>query len=104
MSTPPLLIGIALLAVLNVAFKAAGPVLLSGRPLPPLAECLLQALGQCLLASLVATTLLGAAWDAFDPTVLPGLALALALRFARRPALLCALSAVALTGLIRLVT
>lgn len=98
-----LVLGIALLAVMNVAFKAIGPIVLSGRTLPPFAERLLAALGQGLLASLVATTLLGAGWDAFDPSVLPGLTVALGLRLAGRPALVSAVSAVVVTGLVRLI-
>ncbi len=98
-----LLVGIALLALLNAVFKAVGPVILSGRTLPAFAERLLGALGQGLLASLVAVTILGAGWGTFDPTVLPGLTLAIGLRLAGHSALACALAAVVLTGLIRLV-
>lgn len=98
------LLGIVLLALMNATFKAIGPAILSGRRLPAWFDWVLRALGQGLLASLVVVTLLGAGWSAFDPTVLPGLALALGLRMIGQSHLVCALSAVVLTGVVRTIT
>lgn len=95
------IVGVALLALMNISFKALGPALLAGRDLPPRAARLLDALGQGLLASLVVANLLGAGWSAFDLTVVPGLAVALWLRLKNRSHLLCALSAVLITAGIR---
>lgn len=103
MSTTTLVIGIVLLAAMNLVFKAMGPALLGDRQLPPAFTRVLRALGQGLIAALVVATLLGPGWHDFDATVLPGLALALALRWWGQSHIVCALAAVGLTALVRLV-
>lgn len=101
--TTTILIGIALLALMNAGFKALGPAVLRDRTLSPAADRVLRAIGPGLLASLIVVTLLGADWAGFDATILPGLAVAVALRLAGQSQLVCALMAVVVTGLIRLV-
>ena len=98
-----LVAGIILLALMNIAFKAFGPALLSGRQLPPSFDRVLRALGQGLLASLVVATLLGADWSGFDATILPGLAVAVGLRLRGQSHLVCALVAVIVTAAVRFV-
>jgi len=98
-----LLLGIVLLALMNLAFKAVGPALLGNRSLPEPAERVLRATGPGLLASLVVVTLLGSRWSVFDATILPGLALAIGLRSLGQSHPVCALAAVMVTGAVRLV-
>ncbi len=104
LDTGTLVAGIVLLSLMNVLYKAIGPVLLGDRRLPPAADRVLRALGQGLLGALVIVTLLGVGWDAFDWTVLPGIGGAIALRlWLGQSHLVCALVAVAVTAGVRLV-
>ncbi|HEV2529658.1 MAG TPA: AzlD domain-containing protein [Thermomicrobiales bacterium] len=104
LDTGTLIAGIVLLALMNVVYKAIGPVLLGDRRLPAAADRVLRAVGQGLLGALVIVTLLGVGWDSFDWTMLPGIGGAIALRlWAGQSHLVCALVAVAVTAAVRLV-
>lgn len=66
-----LLIGVVLLALMNVAFKAIGPALLGDRDLPAALQRVLDAAGPGLLASLVAADLLGPRWSGLTSPFCP---------------------------------
>lgn len=89
------------IAVVSAAIKAAGPVVLRGRRLPARAVAVVDALAPALLAGLLIVELAGYRWRQGDWTVLPGLACAGVLGLAKAPALICILSAVAVTAAVR---
>ena len=81
--------------------KAAGPVVLRGRTLPPKAIAVVDALAPALLAGLIIVELAGYQWRQVDWTVIPGLACAGALQFVKAPVLISILSAVIITSAVR---
>ncbi|MFI5937813.1 AzlD domain-containing protein [Actinoplanes sp. NPDC051494] len=96
-----MIIAVLTLAVVNIAFKAAGPAVLGDQQFPPHTQSLVEALPAALLAGLLAVDILGAQWTSLDLTVLPGLATAVGLRLAGRPHLICILGAVIGTAAMR---
>ena len=100
----PVWIAIAALTVVCFAIKAAGPVALGGRDLPPALERVIGLLPAALLTALVATQIFG------DPDrqalVLDaraaGLLAAVAAALARAPMLVVLLAATLTTALLRL--
>jgi hypothetical protein len=90
-------LAIAVVALVNVALKAAGPAVLGERRLPARALRVVDALAAALLAGLLVTALLGTRWRDADASVLPGLLGAAGLALARVPALLCVAVAVVVT-------
>jgi ABC-type arginine transport system permease subunit len=97
-------IGIVGLALINFAFKAAGPALLmDAEPSPTLQEVVVS-LSPALLTGLVVVELAGAGWRDLDWTALPAL-MAAAIAYRRGvPDLVCILLAVALAAGLRAVT
>jgi branched-subunit amino acid transport protein AzlD len=96
-----MIVAVAVLAVVNMAFKAAGPAVLGDQEFPPRTQLLVDALPAALLAGLLVVDVLGARWASFDATVLPGLAMAAGLRLAGRSHLVCIIGAVAGTAAVR---
>jgi len=96
-----MIVAVILLAVITIAFKAVGPAVLGDREFPPRLRAAVDALPVALLAGLLAVGLLGPGWRTFDWTVLPGLALAVALRLWRRSPLTCVVAGVAATAVVR---
>ncbi len=96
-------VAIACVAAVRFALKAAGPLLLADRPLPPWAVALVDALAPALLAGLLVVALLGRSWSGADPTVLPGLAVLVLLHRLRVPHLGCVAAALVVTVAVRLV-
>jgi branched-subunit amino acid transport protein AzlD len=90
-------LAIAVVAVVNIALKAAGPVVLGERQLPDRAVRVVDALAAALLAGLLVTALLGTRWRDADASVAPGLLAAAGLALARVPALVCVAVAVVVT-------
>jgi Branched-chain amino acid transport protein (AzlD) len=90
-------LAIAVVALVNVALKAAGPAVLGERRLPARALRVVDALAAALLAGLLVTALLGTRWRDADASVLPGLLAAAGLALARVPALVCVAVAVVVT-------
>jgi branched-subunit amino acid transport protein len=96
-----MIVAVLALAVVNFAFKAAGPAVLGDQEFPPRTRSLVDALPAALLAGLLVVDVLGAGWTAFDPTVLPGLAVAAGLRLGGRSHLVCIVGAVVVTAAVR---
>ena len=93
---------IALVTLVTVAIKGAGPALLGGRPLPPRVVRVVGLLAAALLAALVATSALadGTHLHAGADTV--GVAVAGVALWRRLPPLAAVLVAAAVTALLRL--
>lgn len=96
-----MIVAVLVLAIVNIAFKAAGPAVLVDQEYPPRTKSLIDALPAALLAGLLVVDILGAGWTGLDPTVLPGLAVAAGLRLAGRSHLICIVGAVAATAAVR---
>ncbi|MGY6654620.1 AzlD domain-containing protein [Amycolatopsis sp. TRM77291] len=94
-------LAIVLVALVSIGFKAAGPVLLGDRTLPPRAAAVIALLAPALLAGLVLTDVTGPAWSGLDWTLCAGLA-AIAVTYALRvPALAAILCGVVVTAVLR---
>jgi branched-subunit amino acid transport protein len=96
-----MIVAVLALTVINIAFNAAGPAVLGDQQFPPRTQSLTDALPAALLAGLLTVDILGAHWAGLDPTVLSGLAIAVGLRLAGRPHLICILGAVIGTATMR---
>jgi Branched-chain amino acid transport protein (AzlD) len=90
-------LAIAVVAIVNIVLKAAGPALLGQRELPVRSVRVVDGLAAALLAGLLVTALLGTRWQDADASVLPGLLAAAGLALARLPALVCVAVAVVVT-------
>ena len=90
------------LAVINVLYKAVGPVLLGGRTFPPRLQTVADALPVVLLAALLTVDVLGPHWRDLDWTLLPGLGVAVGLRALGRSHLTAIVAAIAATAGLRL--
>jgi uncharacterized membrane protein len=97
-------IAVVAVGVATIAIKAAGPLLLGGRPLPPRVAGMVELLAPTLLAALVATAVLADGRRLVIDARLAGLiAAAIALRF-RAPLLAVIVVAAATTALVRALT
>ncbi|MFS0884361.1 AzlD domain-containing protein [Aeromicrobium sp. 179-A 4D2 NHS] len=94
-------IGVALLALMNIALKALGPVLLEPDATSQRTSDLIDGVGQCLLASLVVVTIVGASGADAEAGVIGGVAVAVLLRLAGRHELLCVLAGLVVTAAVR---
>ncbi|MBH5333651.1 AzlD domain-containing protein [Streptomyces pactum] len=92
---------LAAVAVLSFAIKAAGPVALGGRELPPRARAVIGLMAPALLAGFVVVDVAGPRWSAVDPAVLAGLAAVPVLRLCRLPLPAVLVAAAAVTALVR---
>jgi branched-subunit amino acid transport protein len=92
---------VAVVGVATLAFKAVGPVLLGGKPLPDRAAAVVTLLGPALLSALVAIGTFGDGRSLVLDARVPGvLAAAVAIRL-RAPVLLVVIVAAAVTATIR---
>jgi branched chain amino acid efflux pump len=96
-----MLASVAVLLVMNAAFKAAGPALIGGRQFPVPLRRIIDLLPPALIAGLVMVDLLGQDWVDADWTVAPGLAIAVVMRLVGLPHLGCIAAAVAVTAGLR---
>lgn len=96
-----MVVAVVALAVINFAYKAAGPAILGDREFSPRTQLVLDALPAALLAGLIVVDLLGRYWENVDWTVLPGLGVAVLLRAFRQPHLICIALAVVCTAILR---
>jgi uncharacterized membrane protein len=86
----------------TMAIKAAGPVLLGGRPLPDPVQRVVALLAPALLAALVATTALASGNDLVIDARAAGLAVAAVAIALRAPVLAVVIAAAAAAAIIRL--
>jgi uncharacterized membrane protein len=86
----------------TMLIKAAGPVLIGGRPLPPRIQGVVALLAPALLAALVATAAFGAGQQLVLDARLIGLAAAVVALAVRAPVLVVVLVAAAAAALARL--
>jgi hypothetical protein len=94
--------GIIALTLINFAFKAAGPALLSDRQPTEKVQAILISLSPALLAGLVVVQLAGPRWDDLDVALLPGLVAAGASFLKGVSEMWCLAIAVAVTVVVRL--
>jgi branched-subunit amino acid transport protein len=97
-----MLVAVVVLALINFAFKAIGPAILTDHEFGPRLQAVVDSFSAALLAGLLAVGLLGQHWAAFDWTTLPGLAAAAVAWRLRAPQLLCIAFGVGVTVVIRL--
>jgi len=86
----------------TIAIKAAGPVLLGGRPLPGPVQRVVALLAPALLAALVATTAFASGNDLVLDARAVGLAVGVVAIVLRAPVLAVVISAAAAAALVRL--
>ncbi len=94
---------VAIIGVGTMAIKAAGPVLLGGRPLPSRLTGVVALLAPALLAALVATTALGAGQEIVADARLIGLGAAIVALILRAPVLVVVLAAAIAAAIARLI-
>lgn len=92
---------IAALALTTALIKAAGPVLLGGRALPPRATGVVALLPAVLLAALVTTSIFSEGQRLHVDASAAGVAVAAVMIWRRLPLLLTVLTAVAVTATLR---
>ena len=96
-----IVVGIVVLAIMNFAFKAAGPALLMDAEPSPRVQELVISLTPALLTGLVVVELAGPRWAALDWTTLPALAAAGVSYRKGVPDLVCILIAVGVAAGLR---
>ena len=97
-------LAVAALAIINFAFKAAGPAILGDHEFGAGTQAVLSALPAALLAGLIAVDLLGPTWADADWTMIPGLLTVGLARIRRAPDLVCIVAGVAVTAALRALT
>ncbi|HST84598.1 MAG TPA: AzlD domain-containing protein [Kineosporiaceae bacterium] len=97
-------LAVAVLAIINIAFKAVGPAILGDHEFSPGTQSVLNALPVALLGGLITVDLLGPKWGDADWTMLPGLATIAIMRLRHAPDLVCILVGVAVTAGLRALT
>lgn len=95
---------VAIVGVATVAFRAAGPVLLGGRKLPPRLAGPIDLLAPAVLAALVVTQLVGGDRGLVFDERLVGIAAAALAIVLRAPIVVVIVVAAATTALVRLVS
>jgi len=93
----------AMVAAATIAFKAVGPVLLGGKPLPEHLTGMVGLLAPALLAALVLTQVVGGDEEIVLDARLVGLGAAVVAILLRAPLLVVVAAAAASTALVRLV-
>ena len=99
--TTVIVVGIAVLALMNFAYKAAGPALLMDREPSPTVQELIISLSPALLAGLVVVELAGPRWADLDWTAVLALAAAGTAHRLGLPDLVCILVAVGVAAGLR---
>jgi branched-subunit amino acid transport protein len=94
-------LAVAVLAIVNFSFKAAGPAILGDHQFSARTQAALDALPAALLAGLLTVDLLGHRWVAADWTMPPGLIAVAVARARHAPQLICILAGVAVTAGLR---
>jgi branched-subunit amino acid transport protein len=90
-------------ALINYALKAAGPVMLHGRKLPPRLSAVIDALAPALLAGMLVGSVAGPQWSNLDPALMGGLVAATLAWLARGGQLGGVVACMLVTALLRAV-
>lgn len=90
-------------ALINYALKAAGPVMLHGRKLPPRVSAVIDALAPALLAGMLVGSVAGPQWSNLDPALVGGLVAATLAWLARGGQLGGVVACMLVTALLRAV-
>ena len=93
---------VAAVGIGTMVIKAAGPVLLGGRPLPPRVQAVVALLAPALLAALVATATFGSGQDLVADARVIGVGVAVMAIAVRAPTLIVVVAAAAAAALARL--
>jgi uncharacterized membrane protein len=93
---------VAAVGIGTMVIKAAGPVLLGGRPLPPRVQAVVALLAPALLAALVATATFGSGQDLVADARVIGVGVAVVAIALRGPTLLVVIAAATAAALARL--
>ncbi len=96
-----MLLAVVAFALLNYALKAAGPLVMDRRTLPPAARAVIDTLPSALLAGMFVGSVAGPQWSLLDPTLLGGLVAAVIAWTARAGPLVSMLACVIITALLR---
>jgi branched-subunit amino acid transport protein len=94
-------LAVVLVGAATIVLKAAGPVLLGGRELPPRVRALVGLLAPALLAALVVTQTLGADRRVVVDARLAGVTAAALALWVRAPVLVAVVLAAGVTALVR---
>lgn len=94
---------VAAVGVATVLFKAAGPVLLGRRPLPPRGQSVVDLLAPVMLTALVVTQTFGGDGEVTVDARLPGVAAAAIAIWRRAPIIVAMVVAGLVTALVRAV-
>ena len=94
---------VAAIGIGTMAIKAAGPVLLGGRPLPPRVQSVVAMLAPALLAALVATATFGTGQQLVLDARLIGVAVAVVALLLRAPILVVVILAAAGAAVARVI-
>lgn len=94
---------VAVVGATTIVFKAAGPVFIGGRALPPRARSLVDLLAPVMLIALVVAQTFGGDEEVMVDARAPGVAAALIAIWLRAPIIVTMIIAAAVTALVRLV-
>jgi branched-subunit amino acid transport protein len=97
-------IAVIVVALINAAFKAAGPAIVGQRDIPPAARRLVAMLPAAILTALVLSDLAGSRWAHIDWPLAAGVGAAAATRLFRAPLLAALVAGIAVTAVLRAVT
>lgn len=98
-----MLLAVVAFAVVNYALKAAGPVMLHGRKLPPRVGAVIDALAPALLAGMLVGSVAGPRWTHLDPALVGGMVAATLAWLARAGQLGSVVACMLVTALLRAV-
>jgi branched-subunit amino acid transport protein len=96
-------LAILTVSVANWLMKAAGPLVLGDRRLPPMARGIVALMAPVLLAGLIVVELAGPDWDGLEGTQVLGVAVAGVAWALRAPMLVAVLLGAAAAAVVRLV-
>ena len=95
---------VVVVGLVSIVFKAAGPVFVGNRTLPPRVESVVALIGPVMLTALVVTQTVGGDQQIVLDARLPGVAAAAVAVWRGAPVVVAMLVAAFVTGLLRLVS
>ncbi len=103
MTLSSMLLAVLGFALVNYVLKAAGPLLMQGRRLPPGVTAVIDALPPALLAGILVSSVAGPRWSQLDPALVGGLVAAAIAWAARGGQLACVVACMMVSALLRAV-